>query len=113
MIYAKYSHRSDGSVLLSVDGHADSAPMGQDLVCAAVSILVHTAVQVVEDLKMQGRLARPPDCVCQQGRAWVLAIPVPVKEAVDAVNIALGTVGTGLKLLSQQYPNYIQLTCNG
>lgn len=35
---------------VSITGHANYAPHGQDIVCAAISTLVQTLIQSVEDL---------------------------------------------------------------
>ena len=39
---------------LTVEGHADSAPKGEDLVCSAASILVHTLRANVENMVKSG-----------------------------------------------------------
>lgn len=40
--------KAAGSV--SITGHANYAPHGQDIVCAAISALVQTLIQSIEDL---------------------------------------------------------------
>lgn len=40
---------------LEVEGHAGSAPAGQDLVCAAASMLTSSLIGVLEDAKARGR----------------------------------------------------------
>ena len=35
---------------ISIRGHANYAPIGQDIVCSAVSVLVQTLIQSVEEL---------------------------------------------------------------
>lgn len=39
--------RKDG---ISIRGHANYAPIGKDIVCSAVSVLVQTLIQSVEEL---------------------------------------------------------------
>ena len=41
-------HRHNGGV--TIRGHANYARPGQDIVCAAVSVLVQTLIQSIEDL---------------------------------------------------------------
>ena len=41
-------HRYDGGI--TINGHANYAPQGQDIVCAAVSILAHTLIASIEEL---------------------------------------------------------------
>jgi uncharacterized protein YsxB (DUF464 family) len=45
----------------SVSGHAGSGPRGEDLVCAAVSVLFRTAARILQlqpDVEVQGRLEK-------------------------------------------------------
>ena len=35
---------------ITIDGHANYAPIGQDIVCAGVSVLAQTLIQSIEDL---------------------------------------------------------------
>lgn len=72
---------SDGDKL-TVDGHACYGAKGEDIVCAAVSILVFTAAQ-------DGTLEGKP------GHAIVRS---------DSVEFAV----TGLRLLEEQYPDFIR-----
>ena len=37
---------------ISIRGHANYAPIGQDIVCSAVSVLVHNLIQSIEELTM-------------------------------------------------------------
>lgn len=41
------TRKKDG---LFISGHADYAPPGQDIVCAAVSVLIQTLIQSIEEL---------------------------------------------------------------
>ena len=41
---------SKGADSITIKGHAGYAPHGQDIVCAAISALVQTLIQSVEDL---------------------------------------------------------------
>lgn len=72
---------SDGDKL-TVDGHANFGAKGEDIVCAAVSILVFTAAQ-------DGTLEGTP------GHAIVRS---------ESVQFAV----TGLRLLADKYPDYVK-----
>lgn len=40
---------SEQECIIDISGHADYAPIGQDIVCSAISVLFQTMVYVVDD----------------------------------------------------------------
>ncbi len=82
---------------LTVTGHAGAAPKGEDLICAAVSILVHSLDAMLstygEDIKTE----------LSEGR-YILE-GIGTAEAAVAIEMAL----RGFELLQQHYPEYIKI----
>lgn len=50
MIYVKLERQASGELVsCEATGHADFAVKGEDIVCSAVTVLLRTAVQVLQD----------------------------------------------------------------
>ena len=63
------------SINMKLKGHANTAPKGQDLVCASATMLVYTVAQAVTFMHEQGYLACAPKIKIREGKASVSAIP--------------------------------------
>ena len=87
------------SYIVKVDGHAKSGEYGHDLVCAAVSMLVHTLIANAQffDNKAEIKL--------KEGSAYILC--KPREENEGACRIALDSVCVGFELLANSYPENI------
>jgi len=88
----------------SAEGHSGFAPKGFDIVCAAVSVLMRTTLQVLVDsygeiikseITTRGKLAFRVDGVAGQN--------------CDRLIYAADFLRTGLKSLEKEYPKYISL----
>ena len=98
--------RFEGTAL-TLQGHAGSAPYGQDLVCAAVSALVYALGQRLQELNDQGALEQPPVIELSSGNARICAV---AKERYqEKVNEDFHLIYSGLKLLQTHYPEGIQI----
>ena len=82
-----------GTLKLTVRGHADTAPKGQDLLCAAVSSLVLTAGETVRLLEKEGYLARPPLIRLKSGNAVIII--TPHREVLAEAALCFWTVQAG------------------
>lgn len=84
---------------ITIKGHANYAPIGQDIVCAGVSTLIQTLIQSVEELT-----ADKIEYSMSPGRVdikfWCLSDLT--KGLVDAFFI-------GIKLIASEYPNNVKL----
>ena len=78
MIHAVYDRRH---YTLTVDGHAGSAPEGEDLVCAAATMLVRTLAANVEQLEVEG-YAWNTICKMGKGYAEISCNPLPGFETL-------------------------------
>ena len=101
-------NRKAETLSLCVTGHAGFASMGQDIVCAAASILCYTAAQTALDLYEQGKLRKKPRVDVGKGDATVTLCPG--NDAAAEAMVALHTVATGFALLAHHYPEYVRFT---
>lgn len=90
-----------------LQGHAGQAPHGQDLVCAAASILAYTAAQVISDMYADSKLSLRP-CI-RLNRGDALVVVRPKEEFYDEALYALYLVQRGYYLLERNYPQYVKL----
>lgn len=77
---------------IKIRGHANYAPIGQDIVCSAVSVLVQTLVQSVEELttdkieySMQpGTVDIKFWCLSEQSKTLLSAFFIGIKGIAEA-----------------------------
>lgn len=98
MIRARYGRRS---LSLDLCGHAHFAPKGQDIVCAAVSVLALTAAAALQD---EGERFYPR--VVERPGALRIACE-PAEGSRRACRRLLDTIWIGFELLAQEYPDYV------
>lgn len=89
---------------LTVEGHANYAPLGQDIICSAASMLAYTLAQNL------ALTLYPDDFIAEfddEGRAYIEAHPPD--DLVDRCQFVFMTIANGFALLEAQYGQYIQL----
>lgn len=103
MISIQFNRNAErGSVRMVMDGHAGAAPKGEDLICAAASMLCYTAGQAVQFLWEQGKLKYRPRIDIREGRAVIIATP---KEDAEAETLCVfWVVQAGAWALARNYP---------
>ena len=85
---------------IKIKGHANYAPIGQDIVCSAVSVLVQTLIQSVEELTADKiEYSMQPGTV--DIKFWCLS--EQSKVLIDAFFI-------GIKVIAEAYPDNVKLT---
>lgn len=84
----------------TVHGHADYAPAGEDIVCAAVSAVTLTAALGLKDVLQKAGI--------YENEAGTLTVRLtdPVDEATELI---FQTMLTGLTEISRQYPQHIRI----
>lgn len=107
MIFAKFSKGENGSIRMTLKGHARAAPKGDDLICAAATTLAYTAAQAVSFFYEHGKLKRKPKIDICDGSATVIAIPT--EEGYAQVLHAFWVVQCGIHLLACNYPQHVEL----
>lgn len=84
-----------------VKGHAGMAEKGQDIVCAAVSVLTQTAV-----LGLSQYLGLQPKVNRKEG---YLACMLSQRVEMETVQAILETMAIGLKEIAGQFPDFVQM----
>lgn len=97
----------DGTLWLSMEGHAGAAPKGQDIVCAAATMLMYTIAQAALDMGSRGELQRPPSVKLDDGNAC--AAFWPKKEALEKGRLVLDVIRRGLEVLGKRYPENVAI----
>lgn len=97
---------TDKGYSLAASGHAGYAPAGQDIVCAAVSVLAQTLANKIEAAARSGRLLT--SCV-QHGETFVVqALPKPGPNALMVASW-FDFVEEGLRALAEEHPDNVEL----
>lgn len=88
----------------TVQGHANAAAYGEDIVCAGISILAQTALLALHELLSI-------DVSYEMEDGWLyckLPMNLP-KELLDKANLILNTMLIGIKGTQGMYGRYIEL----
>jgi uncharacterized protein YsxB (DUF464 family) len=101
MINVVYNKRKNSVI---VTGHANSAPVGHDLVCAAVSALALTLAGNVSYLEAQ-EVVKNVTIVLDEGNAEIQC--KPNRQHKDFVKQIYHTICVGFELLATKYPQNI------
>ena len=108
MIKSYIKESNNGSITLSIKGHAGAAEEGYDIVCSSVSILAYTLAQYVSDCYKNGKLEQEPIIILEKGEGGVTS--TPKKEYYDDIKQGYAFAHIGLTLLSHNYPQYVDKT---
>lgn len=101
MIRVEYSREG---LWVSVEGHAQSGPFGQDLVCAAVSSLAVTLAESIRAMDKEGKLKN----ACRElGRGCARLGCEPKYRFRREAEAVFETVIRGLVCLGRVYPGFI------
>ena len=108
MITARfYQKPSNGSIHMTIKGHADSAPKGEDIICSAATMLAYTVAQAVQFLHEQGKLKKKPKIRITDGEATIIA--TPTEEAYAETLHAYWVALCGIHVLQHNYPQNVKL----
>ena len=87
----------------TVEGHADMAEKGEDIVCAGISTLTITTVNSIETYAVDAQnLEEFSDS--EKG-----LIRLMLKETNDKTQLLIDSMMLGLSALEKEYPKYIRL----
>ena len=90
-------------------GHAGAGKYGQDIVCAAVSVLMQTLANEVEEAARAGLVALG---AVAHGEGWMRVEVTPTHESCDMVEAWVELVQDGLDALAERYPENVELVVN-
>ena len=85
---------------ITLNGHANFAPIGQDIVCAGVSTLVQTLIQSIEELT-----ADEIEYVMSPG-----TVDIKFGNLSEQAQLLVDSFFIGLKNIVDEYPDYVRLT---
>ena len=109
MVTVSHSYNADERhIRLSIQGHANYAERGKDIICSAVSILLHTVVEYIEAMDRMWYFTKPPNISLVPGDAVIEVICRDDETFVEALRVILFAL-TGCKVLSEGYPQYVRL----
>lgn len=108
MITARfYCKPSNGSIHMTLKGHADAAPKGEDLICSAATMLAYTAAQAVQFLHEQGKLKKKPKIAIKEGEATIIA--TPTEDGYAETLHTFWVAQCGIHVLQHNYPQNVKL----
>lgn len=90
-------------------GHAGAGKYGQDIVCAAVSVLMQTLANEVEEAARAGTVALG---AVAHGDGWMKVEVTPTRESCNMVEAWVELVQDGLDALAESYPENVKLVVN-
>lgn len=108
MIKARfYQKPSNGSIHMTLKGHAQAAPKGEDLICASATMLAYTVAQVVQFMHEQGQLKKKPKIKIRDGEAVIIA--TPTEESYPETLHTFWVAQCGIHVLARNYPQNVTL----
>ena len=101
MIRAVFFVRAGAVCGFSLTGHADRAPSGKDIVCAAVSSAAYMTVNTITEV------CRCPADIRQDEQAGQMTVRIAPDKAASCRDVLQGFY-LHMQGLAQQYPRHIQ-----
>lgn len=92
----KIKRKKDG---ISIKGHANFAPKGQDIVCASVSVLAQTLIQSIEE-----QTADRIEYKMLPGK-----IKIKYWSLSDETKTLINSFFIGAGNIAEQYPDFVQV----
>jgi uncharacterized protein YsxB (DUF464 family) len=100
MITVTFRSRDGGCVGFSAEGHAGYGPPGQDIVCAAVSSLVQSAVLALNILA-------PDHLSADAGTSGHME--VRIRDPDEMMQVVMAVMELSLEDLQRQYPENVRV----
>ncbi|MCD8195425.1 MAG: ribosomal-processing cysteine protease Prp, partial [Coprobacillus sp.] len=97
MISVQLNYINDKFKSLTVNGHADSGPEGEDLVCAAVSAIITGGFNSIKDQESF-------TMELNSGNAKLIA---KTDDILEHDLVVIETIVTSLDTIKESYPKYI------
>lgn len=89
---------------VTIKGHSESAPKGEDLICAAVTILARTLATACVNAECDNRM-RGVEVKLEPGDAEIKCAPTKKLHALTL--LTFDNICAGFELLAKQYPDYV------
>lgn len=91
---------------VKAEGHAGAGKYGSDIVCAAVSVLMQTLANEVEEAARAGALTLG---VVAHGDGWMKVEATPTDSICNTMEAWVEFVQDGIDAIAQSYPDNVQL----
>ena len=92
---------------MTIEGHADAAPKGEDLICASATMLAYTVAQAVQFMQDTNKLKKKPKIGIKDGKSVIIA--TPKEDAYAEVLYIFWVAQCGFDVLAHNYPNNVKL----
>lgn len=102
-----WQEKDKGSIHMKVQGHSNTAPRGEDLVCASATMLVYTVAQAMTFMYEQGQLECKPKVKIREGKAVIVA--KPKEDYLAEVLHTFWVAQCGAHVLACNYPDFVSL----
>ena len=99
--------RKGVSYELYAKGHAGYSKKGEDIICAAISILLYTLVTSID----VDDLAKDPIVVMESGNTFIRI--EPKKSRIQKIAGVFSVINNGFKILSENFPKNIRFFSEG
>lgn len=102
-----YSPGQTGKIYgFDLEGHANSAEHGKDLLCCAVSTL---AISTVNAITESAGLKDETEFMAREGKLQLFLKTIPDPEKRKMAEFSLEAFQYNIEMLAQQYPEYIDI----
>lgn len=102
-------NKKDNRYSIKLNGHANYAPNGQDIVCAATSMITFMLLQMIDNMNARNEVS----IIRKRQEEGFVDVEISVRKAYqNSFDIVLEVILTGYKLLGNKYPNNIFLETN-
>jgi uncharacterized protein YsxB (DUF464 family) len=109
MTEVRVQRAGDGSVAgVEASGHSGYAQSGEDIVCAAISALVVTAL-----IGLKRVAKHPHQGSASSGRMYCKLLPGGTSESFMKAQAVLETTVLGLKDIAKDYPQFLRVMEGG
>lgn len=106
-----FTNKEAGSITMKLTGHAEQAKKGEDIVCAAASILAYTVAQALQFMYEEGDMQKKPHIKLDDGDTIIVAKPKAESYAEALHTFFVAQVG--YHLLASNFPKYVALSSFG
>ena len=107
MISVRFYQKPSASIHMTVRGHADAAPKGEDIICSAATMLAYTVAQAMQFMYENEQLKMKPKIHFADGEAVIIA--TPKEETYAEVLHTFWVAQCGAHVLAHNYPQHVRL----
>ena len=89
--------------MIKAEGHANFAPAGQDIVCAAVSSLIGSLRLTLQEWEARGDII-DLECVIYEGNLTIV-----FWSKSDTIQILIENLEIGIRAIANEYPDHVSI----